>query len=218
MLSRTRLRRAMRAIATPTILLCALAGMPASTLASAGAEEAPAEEAPAEAAPAQEAAATDASTDEPTAETRDPNAPPPVARALFTTGVSEREPVDSVDELAGGTDVIFYTELQQLSGQQIIHRWEWNEQVMAEVPFQVGGPRWRIWSSKKLDPSWIGEWTASVVDAEGTVLAREAFTFTAASDDAGSEAPASDAKAEVAAENEESAATAPPAAAPERAD
>jgi len=48
---------------------------------------------------------------------------------------------------------------------------------MAEVPFDVRGRRWRVWSSKKLQPDWIGNWTVSVVKQDGEVLAAESFTY-----------------------------------------
>ena len=50
---------------------------------------------------------------------------------------------------------------------------------MAHVPFEVRGPRWRVWSSKKLIPDLIGDWTVEIVTAEGEVIAAETFTYTA---------------------------------------
>lgn len=102
-----------------------------------------------------------------------------VARAQFTSNVIDREPVDDVVELANDARQIYlYTELEGLAGTQVIHRWEWSGQVMAEVPFAVNGNRWRVWSKKSLDPLWLGEWKASIVDAEGKVLAEQMFTYT----------------------------------------
>ncbi|MEE8508807.1 MAG: DUF2914 domain-containing protein, partial [Myxococcota bacterium] len=99
-----------------------------------------------------------------------------VARATFTTGVVDREPQDSIRSLSNdNVEIFFFSEIRDGSGATIIHRWEWNGQMMAEVPFEVGGPRWRIFSSKTLDPSWLGEWTVLLVDAAGQVLSRESF-------------------------------------------
>jgi hypothetical protein len=44
----------------------------------------------------------------------------------------------------------------------------------------VGGPRWRVYSSKELDSSWLGEWTVSVIDAYDRVLRKDAFQYTRA--------------------------------------
>ena len=48
---------------------------------------------------------------------------------------------------------------------------------MAEVSFDVGGNRWRIHSSKNLQPIWLGKWTVTVVDDEQRVLATHEFDY-----------------------------------------
>lgn len=101
-----------------------------------------------------------------------------VARATFTTAVADREPMDEVKRLSNeSTEVFFFTELRDLQGQTVTHTWEREGAVMAEVPFSVGAPRWRVHSSKKLDPSWTGEWSVKVVDAAGQVIHAEFFEY-----------------------------------------
>lgn len=101
-----------------------------------------------------------------------------VARAVVTTGVEEREPVNDVDHVAAGEEkVFFFTELRDMSDQSVTHVWKHNGEVMAEVRFDVGGPRWRVYSSKNMLPEWGGEWQVSVVDEAGTVLAEKAFSY-----------------------------------------
>jgi hypothetical protein len=56
---------------------------------------------------------------------------------------------------------------------------------MARVPFVVNGPRWRVHSTKKLEPSWTGEWTVRVEDESGRVLHTESFSYIPAAADAG---------------------------------
>ncbi len=100
-----------------------------------------------------------------------------VARAMLTSGVVDREPVDTVTDVTTDHRVIyFFSELQNMSGEKITHRWEYSGQVMAEVPFSVGGPRWRVWSSKSLEPFWVGEWTVSVMK-DGAVLESRSFRY-----------------------------------------
>ena len=48
---------------------------------------------------------------------------------------------------------------------------------MARVPFVVYGPRWRVYSTKTLEPSWTGEWTVRVEDESGRVLHTESFSY-----------------------------------------
>jgi hypothetical protein len=104
-----------------------------------------------------------------------------VARAIFTSGIVDREPIDQLDTIS--TDlprVYFFTDLRGLAGQIVTHRWEYNGQVMAEVKFKVGeGPRWRVYSSKNLLPEWTGEWTVVVSDESGRPLKSSIFEYSA---------------------------------------
>lgn len=104
-------------------------------------------------------------------------AAPEVARATFTSAVADREPVDRVTSASSDERrIYFFTELRNMSGEQVAHRWEYDGQVMAEVPFHVGGPRWRVWSSKNLEPFWKGEWKVSVMKG-GEVLETRSFRY-----------------------------------------
>lgn len=123
-----------------------------------------------------------------------------VAEASFTTGIVDRAPVDTITTLSDDRRKIFYfTDVRDMTGQTVTHRWEFNDQVMAEVPFEIRGPRWRIYSSKTLEPVWLGEWRASTVDASGRVLSSNTFSYTRAApqarfpqpDESGGSAPAS---------------------------
>jgi hypothetical protein len=101
-----------------------------------------------------------------------------VPRAVFTTAVTSREPADQVTSLKNDVQqVYFFTELTGLDGQTITHKWEHAGEVKAAVTFDVKAPRWRVWSSKKFDPSWTGEWTVSVVDGSGAMLAQAKLIY-----------------------------------------
>lgn len=105
-----------------------------------------------------------------------------VARAIFTSAIVDREPVDQLDTITTALPrVYFFSDLRGLAGQIVTHRWEYNGQVMAEVKFKVGGgPRWRVYSSKNLLPEWTGEWTVVVSDESGRPLKASIFEYTAA--------------------------------------
>lgn len=99
-----------------------------------------------------------------------------VARAQITSAVVDREPTDTLEQVPNDRDqVYFFTDLRNFQGQEVVHRWEHDGEVVAEVPFGVAGPRWRVYSRKTLDPSLLGDWMVSVVDAEGQVVAQEHF-------------------------------------------
>lgn len=121
--------------------------------------------------------------------------PPPmqaesVLHATFTTGVANREPEDSVTRLSTDhTHVFYFTELKGLEGQTVTHRWIYDGKTMAEVPFQVKGPHWRVWSSKTLLPKWTGTWTVEVVDGSGHAIHRDHFEYEAAASSSPTPAP-----------------------------
>ncbi len=92
-----------------------------------------------------------------------------ITRSTFALAVVDREPVDEVDVVSADS-VYYFTELSGLEGATIRHRWLYQGEVMADVEFHVGGPRWRVWSKKNLLPRWTGLWTVAVVDENGVVI------------------------------------------------
>ena len=101
-----------------------------------------------------------------------------VVRALFTSAVTEREPVDSILTLGNDESHVYcFTELRGFTGRRVTHRWEYEGQLMAEVSFDVGGWRWRVWSRKNLRPEWRGQWQVSVLDDHGRVLLTRELTY-----------------------------------------
>ena len=101
-----------------------------------------------------------------------------VKRANFSSAIHEREPLDNLTELIGNTEqVYFFTELRNLSGQVVVHSWEYQGETMAEVRFKVSGPRWRVWSSKLLTPEMHGSWTVLVMNAAGEILAEKTLDY-----------------------------------------
>ncbi len=107
--------------------------------------------------------------------------PGQVTQAVFTTGIKDHEPTNNINTLTNShRHIYFFTDLRHMAGQTIIHRWEYNGKVMADVKFNVSGPRWRVYSRKTLDPAWLGEWQVSVIDASGVTLGVSTFEYAAA--------------------------------------
>lgn len=142
---------------------------------------------PSQAAELTQTAATDAamssSTSEPAEAMQSTTSQPAgwIARAALTSAVEDREPVDSLNSLSNDSTMLYYfTEVRDMAGQTVKHRWEYGDQVMAEVEFEIGGPRWRIYSSKNLQPGWTGDWKVSILDATGNPLSVNTFAYTEA--------------------------------------
>jgi hypothetical protein len=100
-----------------------------------------------------------------------------VSRLALTRAVVNREPVDIINNVTSLQHIYFFTELKGLMGERIFHRWMFNGKVVKETEFEVGGPRWRVWSSTTLLPELLGEWKVYVVDVTGRVLREAIFNY-----------------------------------------
>ncbi len=102
-----------------------------------------------------------------------------VSRAVFTIGVDNREPVLQVDSINSSSysSISFFTELNDLEGHNVTHQWSYKDKIMFEKTFEVKGPRWRVWTSKTLIPSWTGTWTVNVLDDDRSVLTSKSFDY-----------------------------------------
>jgi hypothetical protein len=113
-----------------------------------------------------------------------------VARAVFARSIALREPQDVLSSLdPDAQEIFFFSELLGMEGQTVRHRWELDGEVMAEVAFEVGGSRWRVYSSKRLLPGQSGSWTVSVVDGSGKLLRSETLSRALASSEPSSSTP-----------------------------
>ncbi|MBJ7538985.1 DUF2914 domain-containing protein [Marinomonas transparens] len=105
-----------------------------------------------------------------------------IARAQFSTDVIDREPIDDIGttvkvEYGGIQRVYFFTDLRDMAGSQVLHRWKLDGEVYAEIPFfEIGGDRWRVWSSKRLLPGFDGTWSVDTV-LDGKVIDTRAFEY-----------------------------------------
>ena len=103
-----------------------------------------------------------------------------VSRAQFTSSMLDREPTDELSAIALNTEkMFFFTELRNMDGTTVTHRWSLNGAVMAEVSFNVRASRWRVYSSKTLLPEWRGDWVVDVLDDAGTVIETKTVSYSA---------------------------------------
>lgn len=101
-----------------------------------------------------------------------------VRRAVFTTSVVEREPVDELNSIPhDAVGICFFSEIVNLTGGSITHRWIHGGETVAEVTFNIGGPRWRVYSRKTLPPNGTGTWTVEIVDGAGNILQRATLGY-----------------------------------------
>lgn len=101
-----------------------------------------------------------------------------VSNATFTSGLSDGAPVDYRQEFSKNTLVVyFYSELLDLKGQTVSHRWSLEGKPMQEVPIEVTRTRQTAWSKSVMQPDWTGNWTVEVVDQNGKILNRSNFAY-----------------------------------------
>lgn len=101
-----------------------------------------------------------------------------VGRSQFSSAIVDREPVDEIITLSTDqTQINYFTELLDLQGHTVTHQWVYNYKVLFEKSFDVGGPRWRVWSNKALSPGWSGGWSVNTLDQDGTMLRTQSFEY-----------------------------------------
>jgi hypothetical protein len=100
-----------------------------------------------------------------------------ISVAEFATDVVDRKPVNVLTESNNSNKkIFFYTNIRNLQGQTVKHRWSYQDKIMAEVSFNISGPRWRVWSSKNFLKSWTGEWKVDVI-SNGAILTSKTFNY-----------------------------------------
>lgn len=101
-----------------------------------------------------------------------------ISNAVFALDVEDRVPINIVEESDNSLGKIyFFTNIRNLSGERITHRWIYQGRVMADVSFNINGPRWRVWSSKNLWHTWIGVWRVEVLTDDGSMLYEKVFNY-----------------------------------------
>ena len=101
-----------------------------------------------------------------------------ISQANFALNVVNRTPENIVSEIDNNIKKIyFYTNLRNLKGQTITHRWSYNGKNMAEVIFHPKSNRWRVYSSKNLWHTWLGEWKVEVVNENSQILLTRTFKY-----------------------------------------
>ncbi len=103
-----------------------------------------------------------------------------IARAMFTTDIVAREPINRVLVLSDAVHKIyFFTDLRNFEGKTVVHHWYHDGKEVATVGFKVKGRRWRVYSSKTLYPDDLGRWMVIVTDDHGWPIKASIFQYVA---------------------------------------
>ena len=98
------------------------------------------------------------------------------SRLAFTTLIANKEPTSDLTQVSHtAQQLLFFSELRNLSGKRVTHRWVYNGNVVYEKSFNVGAARWRVWTQKTIT-TYRGPVTVQIVNAAGQVLQTREIT------------------------------------------
>ena len=93
--------------------------------------------------------------------------------------VEDRQPVGEAASFTVDIgQVFFWTKCIGAADSTFVqHVWIKEGETIATVELPVKSSMWRTWSSKKLLPSWTGNWEVRILDAGGNILQAVNFTI-----------------------------------------
>ena len=104
---------------------------------------------------------------------------PSIKRFLLAGSVSNREPKGELNEISftadGSAAVWVYSEIIDKKGSRFKYVWLHGGNQIATVPINVGGNRWRSYSSKLINQSMSGAWRVELQDGKGRLMASADF-------------------------------------------
>jgi hypothetical protein len=94
-----------------------------------------------------------------------------VKRAVIALDVVDREPQDTGTVFPPQVKRLYcFTEICNGEGEEIQHRWYWNDDLLNTVSLKVASNRYRTYSSKTIVPGMVGEWRVAVVDSKNEAV------------------------------------------------
>ena len=129
--------------------------------------------------PAEQSAAPEAEQPQAAQPAEQPQAAQPVEQpaiqiedAVVCRDVVDRAPVGTGDVIAKESEKVYcFTRVVGAEGDtQITHNWYYKGALKASVVLNVRSSNWRTWSSKTMNPEWVGEWMVEILSQDGTPL------------------------------------------------
>ncbi|RKX27496.1 MAG: hypothetical protein DRP46_09860 [Candidatus Zixiibacteriota bacterium] len=101
--------------------------------------------------------------------------------AELCTGIEERMPTGMADTFAPDVENVYlWCKVIGCKDTTVVHHvWYYKGDQMADVELPVRSPAWRTYSSKKILPSWTGDWEVKIVDADGNEMKSIPFKIAA---------------------------------------
>lgn len=102
--------------------------------------------------------------------------PPPstgiiIKRAAIALDVENREPIDTAKVFPPAVKRLYcFTEIMNGEGEEIQHRWYWNDDMLSAVSLQIKSKRYRTYSAKTIVPGMTGEWHVAIVNSKNEAV------------------------------------------------
>ena len=98
-----------------------------------------------------------------------------IVRALLTTGLNNKEPINSIKSALTATTekaagLYYFTEIVGMKGQALYHHWFKGDKVVYKRKINILGNRWRASTSKMIPFAKAGIWRVRLVDKQGIIL------------------------------------------------
>lgn len=100
-----------------------------------------------------------------------------VVRDVVASAIENREPVEVTAPIAASVGQLFYFTEIEGGPATIKHVWIWEGRIMATVTLELRSPRFRTWSSKRIQPEWTGQWKVEARTSDGAVLSSQEFVI-----------------------------------------
>ena len=94
-----------------------------------------------------------------------------VNRAAIALDVVDREPKDTGTVFPPEVKRLYcFTEISNGEGEEIQHRWYWNDELLNTVSLKITSARYRTYSAKTIVPGMVGDWRVAVVDSKNEAV------------------------------------------------
>ncbi len=103
-----------------------------------------------------------------------------ISRAVLARALNNKEPAGRIStpivaDRNKAVGVFFFTEINNMKGEVLFHRWFRNEKPVFKRKITILGNRWRATTSKMITYSGKGHWVVRLTDADGNIFSEIHF-------------------------------------------
>jgi hypothetical protein len=104
-----------------------------------------------------------------------------IKRFVLAKTVRDKEPVGNINEInfdANNIATVYaYSHAVGLRDETLYYKWQLNGKKIAKVKVGVGSDRWRSYSRKYIQPQMHGNWSVTLENKQGEILAISRFQY-----------------------------------------